>query len=128
VKIAESSLEVIDNEEVKQIIESGEQVIDNEDIIESGEQVIYTAEVIDMLNKNEFSQDEIMIIACFGVLVLAALSAGLNKLSSGQKSSDKFEFEVDAEMCPTPRENKKAIKDTLKSIMSKNNAKTTLIA
>jgi hypothetical protein len=69
-----------------------------------------------------------MIFACFSVLVFAALFAGLNKLRSSQKNSDKFEFEVDNEMCPTPRENKKAIKDTLKSIMSKNNAKTTLIA
>jgi len=43
------------------------------------------------------------------------------------KSTDQFEFELDSEKCPTPKENKKAMKKTLKNIMSKNGAKTSLI-
>lgn len=70
-----------------------------------------------------------MLVSAFGVLIVAALATAANKFAPAKKA-DKFEFEVDQEMCaaPSQKENKKAIKKTLKNIMSKNNAKTTLIA
>jgi len=70
-----------------------------------------------------------MFLAAFGVIVFAVIAAAADKFRSSKKA-EKFEFEVDQEMCPVPsqKENKKAIKKTLKNIMAKNDAKTTLIA
>lgn len=93
--------------------------------IRSGIQVTNNAEILDSI-KTEWTQDEVMLLAAFGVVVMAAFAAGFQKLR-GDKKTDKFEFEVDTEMVPAPKESKKAIKNTLKNIMSKNNAKTTLI-
>jgi hypothetical protein len=86
------------------------------------------AEIIDTIeDQNSFSDDEIMLMTAVGVIFVAATAAAFKK---NNKKTKEFEFEVDTEMVPTPtpKENKKAIKKTLKNIMAKNNAKTTLIA
>lgn len=78
-----------------------------------------------MLNDEQMTQDMVMVISCFGVVVFAVLAAAMKKQS---KKTEFVEFAVDAENCPAPKESKKEIKKTLKNIMAKNSAKTSLIA
>ena len=71
------------------------------------------------------SEDEVMIISAFAVLIVACLHAMLAK-----KKAFKTHFDIElgeAETFPTPKESKKAIKKTLKNVMSKNQAKATLM-
>lgn len=98
-------------------------------MIKGAIKITHNAEIIDSVEMEQISTDDVMLIAAFGVLVVATLAAIASKFGSAKKA-DKFEFDVDTEMCPMPtqKESKKAIKKTLKNIMAKNNAKTTLIA
>lgn len=98
-------------------------------LIRGAIKITHNAEIIDSVEMEQLSTDDVMLIAAFGVLVVATLAAIASKFGSAKKA-DKFEFDVDTEMCPMPtqKESKKAIKKTLKNIMAKNNAKTTLIA
>lgn len=98
-------------------------------IVGSAFNVTNNAEIIDSAEFEQLSTDDIMLISAFGVLIVAAIAAAAGQFTSTKKA-DKFEFEVDQEMIsvPSQKENKKAIKKTLKNIMAKNNAKTTLIA
>jgi hypothetical protein len=97
--------------------------------VKKGIKVTENFEITEPIFSNEMTMEEVMLLSAFGVLVFASFYAMTEKLRSKPKN-DKFEFEVDTEMVPIPtaKENKKAIKQTLKNIMAKNNAKTTLIS
>jgi hypothetical protein len=48
-------------------------------------------------------------------------------MRGGKKEFTHIEFDLEKESIPTPKENKKAIKQTLKNVLSKNQAKATLM-
>jgi len=84
-------------------------------------------QVTDMNLNVQLSQDDVMFMGFVGVIMMAFIGAMADKFKPAKKVE--FEFEVDTEAVPVPtqKENKKAIKKTLKNIMAKNNVKTTLI-
>ena len=77
---------------------------------------------IEINNQEVLSEEEIIIYTAFATLVLATLFAAGKQMKKSK--TDSFEFEVDVEKAV---QSKKEIKKTLKNVMAKNNAKTTLI-
>jgi len=97
------------------------------DAIDSGYTVTNTAQ-INMAGLNPtkvFSHDEQIIWACFSLMSLVAVYAVAEQCSMNKqaKKADHFEIETDVE---APR-TKKEIKKTLARVLSKNQAKATLI-
>jgi len=83
-------------------------------------------EVTDLKLNAEVTTDELAFYGFIGVAMMAVFAAVADRFQSTKKTE--IEFDIDNEAIPVPKENKKAIKQTLKNIMAKNNAKTTLIS
>jgi len=81
-------------------------------------------QVMKVINKKNMTQDEFIILVSFCIIVVALFASALIQIRP-KKTTDSFEFEVDNEAVPV-EDSKKTVDKTLKNIMEKNNARTTI--